>query len=137
MEPLHLGSEDQESHPCGKQLVSEIFRHQIAGTEAVNEHMHRDAASCGVNQRIGNAPRAVVIGKNVGLQEDLPPRAANRRLQRGEILDAVAQQRQPVALGVIRDHSNRRRADSAAWSEMRDHGKPWCTSACCTKKPRT
>src|SRR6267378_209355 len=55
------------------------------------------AARSGFAKRARDAPPGGVAGVDVGLEEDLALRLADRGLERGEILHARAQQRQVVS----------------------------------------
>src|SRR5437773_2614428 len=91
-----LRAEHQEARPRVAQIARELRRH-VPRAEAVHEHVHRRPAPRGRAQSLRDALPGGVAGVDVGLEEDLALRFAERGLERGEILDARAQQRQPVS----------------------------------------
>jgi hypothetical protein len=58
------------------------------------------AAPRGGDERRGDGAAGVVVGEDVGLDEDLAPRRLDRRDERREIRSTAAQQRQTVAVRV-------------------------------------
>ena len=78
---------------------------------------------------------AVVIQTRAALGE-AKQALVDRMLQRREIGPAVGEQLQHVAAEEFQRHRSSSSTLKAAWSEMRDQGRPWCTSAWRTEKPR-
>ena len=91
---------------------------------------------------VQNALAAIAVALEMGIDAGSIRRAlaairgVKRRFEGGKVLGAGAQQAYAVA-GDEFAHVRLSVAVSAAWSEMRAHGRPWCTRAACTEKPRT
>ena len=96
-------------------------RGHVARAEAVDDNMHGNAAARRGGQGVSHFLRDGVVGIDIRFQEDLRPRRANRREQRGEVFSARAQQVDAVAAGVVASDHNASVARMARWSESADH----------------
>jgi hypothetical protein len=119
----------------GRQRCSEA-RRKVARAEAIHQQAYRDTPLRGGGQRGGHKAPGPVVGKDVGFEMHLVRGCVNRGNQRGKIFGSRAQQSQAVARqeavrtagGKVGAHGtailSRNPAESAAWSEMADHGGP-------------
>ena len=87
--------------------------------------MHGHAPLRGAHQRRGDAPAGVVVGEYIGFEIDLFFSCVDGPLQRREVRPAVGQQFELVAAEKFQGHRNSSSTLKAAWSEMRDQGRPW------------
>ncbi len=106
---------------------------ELARAEAIDEHAHRDAAPCRRDQRGRDLPAGRIVGVDVGFEVDFAGRRLDGGEQRRKVLCAGFQQRDAVAAQKVGAHGTAgaaatsgyaSRADSAAWSEIDDHGGP-------------
>ena len=70
---------------------------EVAAAEAVHQQPHAHAPAGGPGEGGGDAVAGVVVGEDVGLEEDLGGGAVDRRLERGKELGAVLEQGEGVA----------------------------------------
>lgn len=97
-------------------------------SETIDEDPYWESASRGVDQRIGNGVSARVVLEEVGFDVDVALRRADGFDQCREKLGAASEKRQVIRGKKLERHPpdevQRNEADSAAWSEIRDHGMP-------------
>jgi hypothetical protein len=133
---IDVGPEDEHADLSGREHVAQAAEKALRA-EAVDDHLGAHAARHRGEERPGDAPAGDVVSEDVSLEVDRVLRRLDRRLECREVLGAAPQEREPVLLAKGAAHPTARRAESIAWSEMRDHGWPWWTSAWYTEKPRT
>lgn len=135
-----LGPVDEDVDAVGEH-VRRQGAGEFAAAEAVHQHLHRHPAPRRPGQGGGHGQAHVVVGEDVGFEEDFVACRVDGGNQRGEVFHPAFEELQPVVglkLGRHRGYPwGRRRAASKAWSEMRDQGRPEWTWASATTKPRT
>jgi hypothetical protein len=83
--------------PAGaRQRAAEALR-VLERAETVDQQAHVRAARRRAHQRVVDEAAGLIVGEDVGLEQHLLARGVDRGRQRGEVLLAVAEQRQPVA----------------------------------------
>ncbi|GAB1392128.1 hypothetical protein MASR1M60_02910 [Rhodocyclaceae bacterium] len=119
---------DFELHAGGDEATTEAGR-KFAGAETIDQHPYRYAPIGGADECGDNALPGFVIREEVGFEMNLACGAGDGGFERGKEIAARFEQVDLVAGQKVGAHetavgAKEKRADSAAWSEMDDHGGP-------------